>query len=81
MRAFLLTLTALFVAGCATTLPADTVAVYDHKYNTYSFVKKPSPDQFVGTAATKAKGTPSWAPPNTTAVYDHKYNTYSFVPK
>ena len=81
MRAFLLALTALFVVGCATTLPSNTTAVYDHKYNTYSFAKKSTPDDFVGTAAASVKGTPSWAPANTTAVYDRKYNTYSFVPK
>jgi PBP1b-binding outer membrane lipoprotein LpoB len=78
MRATVLALGALFLAGCATA-PANTVAVYDHKYNTYSFVQKSTANEFVGTSATKA--TPSWAPAGTTAVYDHKYNTYSYVPK
>jgi PBP1b-binding outer membrane lipoprotein LpoB len=80
MRTFVITLAALFIAGCATA-PANTTAVYDHKYNTYSFVKKSSQEDFVGTSAAAGKATPSWAPANTTAVYDHKYNTYSYVPK
>jgi hypothetical protein len=79
MRTFPIALAALFIAGCATA-PANTTAVYDHKYNTYSFVKKSPQGEFVGTSAKSAKGTPSWAPPNTTAVYDRKYNTYSYVP-
>jgi hypothetical protein len=78
MRAFLLAFVAIAVAGCATT-PANTTAVYDHKYNTYSFVTRAAQGDFVGTSA--AKTSPSWAPANTTAVYDHKYNSYSYVPK
>ena len=80
MRTLLITLAGLSIAGCATA-PANTIAVYDHKYNTYSFVPKSSPNDFVGTSAAAAKPTPSWAPANTTPVYDHKYNTYSYVPK
>jgi PBP1b-binding outer membrane lipoprotein LpoB len=78
MRTFLIAVAALFIAGCATA-PANTVAVYDHKANTYSFVTKSSGNEFVGTSA--AKTAPSWAPAGTNAVYDHKYNTYSYVPK
>lgn len=80
MRALLGTLAALFVAGCASA-PADKFAVYDHKYNTYSFVQKEAANDFIGTSAASSKRTPAWAPANTTPVYDHKYNTYSFVPK
>ena len=80
MRALLGTVAALFLAGCATA-PANTIAVYDHKYNTYSFVPKGISNDFVGTSAAALKRTPAWAPANTTPVYDHKYNTYSFVPK
>jgi hypothetical protein len=58
MRAILLALGAQFLAGCATA-PANTAAVYDHKYNTYSFLNKSAPTDFVGTSATKA--TPTWA--------------------
>ena len=60
--------------------PADLTTV-DHKYNPYSFVKKPSHSVSFGIAALAGKPTPSWAPPNTITVYDHRYNTYSFVPK
>jgi hypothetical protein len=77
MRAILITLSVLVIAGCATA-PANTTAVYDHKYNTYSFVNKASSNEFVGTSS--AKSGPSWAPANTTVVYDRKNNTYSFVP-
>lgn len=39
MRASLIIVPALFIAGCVTA-PANTTAVYGHKYNTYSYVPK-----------------------------------------
>ncbi|HEX9277865.1 MAG TPA: hypothetical protein VGA51_15890 [Casimicrobiaceae bacterium] len=60
MRAILLAVAALFLAGCASA-PANTTAVYDHKYNTYSFAKNSSQSEFVGTsAAADVKARPSW---------------------
>jgi hypothetical protein len=59
MRTFLVMLVALLVAGCATA-PANVTAVFDHKYNTYSFVQKSSPSEFVGTSAQPEKAKPGW---------------------
>ena len=59
MRAFLVAIVVLFLAGCASA-PANTTAVYDRKSNTYSFVPKSSQSEFVGTSATPAKAQPSW---------------------
>jgi hypothetical protein len=66
MRAFLIALAAVFVAGCAAA-PAkvssgDKVAVYDHRNNVTRYVDRPAESDFVGTSA-KAQATkkkPAW---------------------
>jgi hypothetical protein len=63
MRALLIAVAAIFVAGCATTPPTgQRVAVYDHKTNETHYVYRSTDSDFVGTSAkTDAqKAKPSW---------------------
>ena len=52
MRALLIAVATIFVAGCATA-PASgqKVAIYDHKYNQYHFVNQSTDSDFVGASA------------------------------
>lgn len=61
MRAYLLTIAAVLLAGCAGA-PADTTAVYDRKYNRTTYLSQPADSEFVGTGASTAtaKAKPSW---------------------
>ena len=61
MRTVYFVIVAALLTGCATTPATNMTKVYDHKYNPYSYVAKPSQSEFVGTSATEpAKATPSW---------------------
>ena len=61
MRTAFFVIVAALLAGCATTPATNMTKVYDHKYNTYSYVAKQSQSEFVGTSASEtAKATPSW---------------------
>ena len=52
MRAFLIAIAAIFVAGCATAPPTgQRIAVYDHKYNITTYVYESADSDFVGTSA------------------------------
>ena len=62
MRALLIAVATIFVAGCATAPPVgQRVAVYDHKTNETHYVYRSADSDFVGASAT----TPSkrWAKP------------------
>ncbi len=56
MRAFLLAIAAAALTGCATTSTGAKTAVYDHKFNQFTFVSKGQQSDFVGTSA---KGRPA----------------------
>src|SRR5262249_59641024 len=58
MRALILGLGLVFLAGCAATPARDTVAVYDHKYNQTYYLTKEQPSEFVGTSAKVANAAP-----------------------
>ena len=62
MRAFLAAITAVVVAGCATSPTGDRVAVYDHKYNVTRYVDRSAQSDFVGTSSkSPSRGkNPSW---------------------
>lgn len=63
MRALLLAIAATVVAGCATTSTGERTAVYDRKYNQFSFVRKAPQSDFVGTGAAGRQADtppPSW---------------------
>jgi len=62
MRALLIAVAAVFVAGCATAPPVgQRVAVYDHKTNQIHYVDRSTDSDFVGAS----EKTPSarWAKP------------------
>jgi hypothetical protein len=60
MRAILAAVTAMVLTACASTPPTNMTKVYDHKYNTYSYVAT-SQSEFVGTSATETSKTqPTW---------------------
>ena len=62
MRALLIAVASIFVAGCATTPPTgQRVAVYDHKTNEIHYVYRSTDSDFVGTSAK----TPSATNPST----------------
>ena len=63
MRAFLMALAAIVVAGCATAPASEKIAVYDHKYNVTRYAYQSSASEFVGTSAkapSVARAKPSW---------------------
>jgi len=61
MRAIFLVIVAVLLAGCATTPTTNMTKVYDHKYNTTSYVAKQADVDFVGTSACEpVKAKPSW---------------------
>ena len=65
MRAFLITVVAIFIAGCATVaVPAgEKIAVTDHKYGETRYATRSTESDFVGTSAkaqTPKKNQPSW---------------------
>jgi len=52
MRALLIAVATIFVAGCATAPPVgQRVAVYDHKTNETHYVYRSADSDFVGTSA------------------------------
>lgn len=55
MKKFLILVTLVLVAGCATTRNGEYVKVYDRKANTWSYMAKgtDNPGAFVGTSATQ----------------------------
>ena len=66
MRALLIAIAAVFVAGCATA-PAgekvEKIAVYDHKNNYTRYAYRSTDSDFVGTSAkapSEQKAQPSW---------------------
>jgi hypothetical protein len=61
MRTLFFVVVAALLAGCATTPATNMTKVYDHKYNTVTYVAKQADSEFVGTSATApAKKLPSW---------------------
>ena len=63
MRAFILAIAALFVAGCATAPAGERIAVDDHKNNVTRYAYKAPESDFVGTSAkspSTQKSKPSW---------------------
>ncbi len=64
MRALLMAIAAIFVAGCATTPPAgQKIAVYDHRNNVTHYVYRSTDSDFVSTSAKAQdaqKVKPSW---------------------
>jgi len=65
MRALLIAVVAVFIAGCATAaVPAgDKIAVTDHKYGGTRYATKSTESDFVGTSAkpqTTKKKQPAW---------------------
>ena len=63
MRALLIAIAAVFVAGCATAPAGEKIAVYDHKNNTTHYAYRSADSDFVGTSAKapSAQNTkPSW---------------------
>ena len=64
MRALLIAVATIFVAGCATTPPTgQRVAVYDHKNSVTRYAYKSADSEFVGTSAktpSAQKTQPSW---------------------
>jgi len=63
MRAVLIAVAAVFVAGCATTPAGEKIAVYDHKNNVTRYAYRSADSDFVGTSAktpSAQKTTPSW---------------------
>src|SRR5262249_49572049 len=58
MRALIVGLGLVLLAGCAATPARNTVAVYDHKYNQTYYVTKDQPSEFVGTSAKVANAAP-----------------------
>ena len=60
MRAAIAVIASMVVAGCASTPPTNVTKVYDHKYNTYSYISNPQ-SEFVGTSAKPTKkAQPGW---------------------
>ena len=60
MRALLIAVATIFVAGCATTAPiGQKVAVYDHKTNETHYVYRSTDSDFVGTSAKTPSAKPS----------------------
>ena len=63
MRALLIAIAAVFVAGCATAPAGERIAVYDHKNNYTRYAYRSVDSDFVGTSAKtpSAQNTkPSW---------------------
>ena len=64
MRALLIAVATIFVAGCATAPPVgQRVAVYDHKTNETHYVYRSTDSDFVGASAktpSAQQTTPSW---------------------
>ena len=63
MRALLIAIAAVFVAGCATAPAGEKIAVYDHKNNYTRYAYRSADSDFVGTSAKtpSAQNTkPSW---------------------
>ena len=64
MRALLIALATMFVAGCATAPPVgQRVAVYDHKTNETHYVYRSTDSDFVGASAktpSAQQTKPSW---------------------
>ena len=62
MRALLIAVATIFVAGCATAPPVgQRIAVYDHKTNETHYVYRSADSDFVGASA-KTPSAP-WAKP------------------
>jgi hypothetical protein len=63
MRAFLIAIAAVFVAGCATAPAGEKIAVYDHKNSVTRYAYKSADSEFVGASArtpSAQKTQPSW---------------------
>ena len=63
MRAGLIAIAALFVAGCATAPAGEKIAVYDHKNSVTRYAYRSAESDFVGASAKTTSGQktqPSW---------------------
>ncbi len=63
MRASLIAIAAIFVAGCATAPAGEKIAVYDHKNNVTRYATRSADSDFVGTSAktpNAQQANPSW---------------------
>jgi hypothetical protein len=63
MRAVLIAIATVFVAGCATAPMGEKIAVYDHKNNVTRYAYRSADSDFVGTSAktpNAQQAKPSW---------------------
>src|SRR5260221_228236 len=59
MRALLMAIATIFVAGCATAPAGEKIAVYDHKNSVTRYANRSAESDFVGTSAKKPSAQPA----------------------